>query len=359
MLNQKRLERIRSRMQEMNLDTLIVTDPDSIAYLCEVLIHPGERFLGLLIPARGKPVLVRNALFSAPPDPALEQVVYTDTDSYAELMHQVLQPCRRLGVDKTMAASFLLPLLTDHFAEEIVNGSPAVDQTRACKSKEEILMMKKASEINDQSLAELKTYIRAGVSEKQLADQLAAIYRKNGAEGLSFPSIISFGMHAVDPHHMPDDTVLQNGDEVLIDVGCIYQGYCSDMTRTYFYGASPSEKLQEIYALVLQANQEAEAMLKPGIPLCEVDGRARQIITDGGYGPYFTHRLGHFIGRQDHEFGDVSGTNRQLTQPGNIFSIEPGIYDPSAGGVRIEDLVLITEDSCEVLNHLPKDLEVL
>ena len=158
---------------------------------------------------------------------------------------------------------------------------------------------------------------------------------------------------------MPDNTVLKEGDCVLLDVGCIADSYCSDMTRTYFYKREPDALQKEIYQLVRRANEEAEAMLKPGLPLCNIDKKARDIITEGGYGPMFTHRLGHFIGIEDHEAGDVSLANKNLTKAGNIFSIEPGIYVTGKAGVRIEDLVLITENGAEVLNHASKDIEVL
>jgi Xaa-Pro dipeptidase len=158
---------------------------------------------------------------------------------------------------------------------------------------------------------------------------------------------------------MPDDTVLKEGDTVLFDVGCKFHGYCSDMTRTFFYRKEPTEAQKNIYNLVRQANEEAEEMVRPGVRLCDIDRKARDIITAGGYGPDFTHRLGHFIGIEDHDFGDVSQANNNLTQAGNIFSIEPGIYNASAAGVRIEDLVLITEEGHEVLNKYPKDLQII
>ena len=182
---------------------------------------------------------------------------------------------------------------------------------------------------------------------------------KVAATGYSFPPIVSFGINSTDPHHMPDNTALKEGDLVLFDVGCVVEDYCSDMTRTYFYKKEPTADQRRVYELVLKANTEAEAMLKPGIVIADIDKKARDIITDGGFGKFFTHRLGHFIGLQDHEFGDVSQANHNLTEPGNIFSIEPGIYDPATAGVRIEDLVLITEDGYENLNALPKELEVI
>ena len=169
---------------------------------------------------------------------------------------------------------------------------------------------------------------------------------------------MAFGANAADPHHAPDDTVVEPGDCVLFDVGCIKDGYCSDMTRTFYYKEA-SEQHKLVYHTVRQANEAAIAKIKPGIPLCELDKTARDLITEAGYGPYFTHRLGHFIGLGEHEFGDVSSVNTDKAVPGMIFSIEPGIYLTGDTGVRVEDLVLVTETGCEVLNAAPKDLRVV
>ena len=147
---------------------------------------------------------------------------------------------------------------------------------------------------------------------------------------------------------------------MLFRSGGVYENYCSDMTRTYFWKKEPDELQARIYNLVREANERAEEMCAPGIIISDIDKCARDIITDAGFGPYFTHRLGHFIGIEDHEYGDVSLTNQNRECPGITHSIEPGIYYPEGRiGVRIEDLVLITEDGHEVLNHMPKEIEVL
>jgi Xaa-Pro dipeptidase len=145
---------------------------------------------------------------------------------------------------------------------------------------------------------------------------------------------------------------------VLLDVGGKKDGYCSDMTRTFFT-APPTEKQRQVYELVRQANQAAEELIRPGVRLCDIDAAARDLITAAGYGKEFNHRLGHFIGLDEHEYGDVSSGFDWPVQEGMIFSIEPGIYLPGEFGVRIEDLVLVTADGCQVLNSYPKELTVL
>ena len=359
MLKQDRVERVLQKLREMNVDQMVITDPMAIFYLTGRMVWAGERFLAMMIGQDTKPVIFLNELFNVTEDLGLEQVYYTDTDPVMPLFDGRIGEGAVLGVDKAMEARFLLPLISSGKASRVVNSSIAVDRTRAIKDAAEIASMKKASKANDLALAEFKKLLHEGVTEKEVAAQTMAIYKSFGATGYSFPPIVSFGINSTDPHHMPDDTPLKEGDLVLFDVGCVVEDYCSDMTRTYFYKKEPNADQRRVYELVLRANMEAEAMLKPGIVIADIDKKARDIITEGGFGKFFTHRLGHFIGLQDHEFGDVSQANHSLTEAGNIFSIEPGIYDPATAGVRIEDLVLITEDGYENLNTLPKELEVI
>ena len=354
MLNQKRMNHV---LEKLDAGAMLVTDPLAIYYLTGKWIFPGERFLGLLIRNEKEPVLFVNSLFRFDEEIGVRKIYFQDTDDITAMVRNEIDADEVLGVDKIMPARFLLPMIHQNIAKGFINGSPAVDHTRAIKDAEEIALMKESSLINDRAMAEFKKLIHAGVSEKEVADQTMAIYQSLGAEDFSFTPIVAFGVNAADPHHMPDDTVLKEGDTVLFDVGCKFHGYCSDMTRTFFYKKEPTEAQKNIYHLVRRANEEAEEMVRPGVRLCDIDKKARDIITAGGYGPDFTHRLGHFIGIEDHEYGDVSQAFTDLTQPGNIFSIEPGIYHPAILGCRIEDLILVTEDGHEVLNHYPHDIE--
>lgn len=356
MLKRERMERI---MRAAHQNQLLITDPCAVFYLVGQWIYPGERFLGLLLRKEEKPVLIINSLFHAEEDDQIETVYYSDTDDITALLARYVKNDEILGVDKILPARFLIPMMERKIASGFELGSEAVDFTRAVKDEEEIALMRKSSDINDRAMALFKRLIHDGVTEREVAAQTMEIYRSLGAEGFSFEPIVAFGKNAADPHHMPDDTVIQEGDAVLFDVGCRYHGYCSDMTRTFFYKKGPTPEAERIYNLVRSANEEAEKMLKPGIPFCDVDKKARDIITEGGYGEYFTHRLGHFIGVEDHEYGDVSQANTRLSEAGNIHSIEPGIYFPEILGCRIEDLVLITEDGYEVLNRYPHDIEII
>ncbi|MGN1230275.1 MAG: M24 family metallopeptidase, partial [Anaerotignum sp.] len=297
-------------------------------------------------------------LFSIPQEVGVEKVWYADTDDVMEMVASYIDHTVPLGVDKDLKARFLLPLMEQKAATAFVNTSLAVDTVRGIKDREEQEKMHLSSQINDRAMGEFKKLIHAGVTEKEVAEQMLGIYLRLGAEGFSFAPLVAFGANAADPHHSPNDTVLKEGDVVLFDVGCIKDGYCSDMTRSFFY-KTVSEKHREIYETVRAANERAIAKIKPGVPLMELDLTARSLITEKGYGPNFNHRLGHFIGLSEHEFGDVSSVNATPAVPGMVFSIEPGIYIVGDTGVRVEDLVLVTEDGCEVLNQYPKELEII
>ena len=351
--------RIKNVLGRSEADEILISDPLAIYYLINRKFSPGERFLGLLIKKDMRPKLFLNILFPCEEIDGVDIVSINDTDILTDVLSDHIDPDSILGVDKTLQARFLLPMQEAKLARKFINGSLAVDKTRAIKDEEEKQLMRKSSKINDEAMAIFKTLVRDDISEKQVADQLLDIYRSLGAEGFSFEPIIAFGKNAADPHHMPDDTKLKYGDVVLIDVGCTYKGYCSDMTRTFFYKKGPNKDQEKIYNLVRKANEDAQRYVREGVRLCDIDKTARDVISDGGYGRYFSHRLGHFIGIEDHEYGDVSSAFKDKCEAGNIFSIEPGIYDPETMGCRIEDLVIVTEDGCEVLNSYPHDIEII
>lgn len=357
-MKENRVNGVLAQLREMGLSQMLLVDPQSIYYLTGVDITPMERFYGLLLKEDGGHVFFLNRLFHVQENVGIEKVWFSDTDPVMEIVAGYLDKTAVLGVDKDLKARFLLPLMEMQAAKGFENASQAVDRTRGIKDEEEQEKMRAASKINDQAMDRFKALIHEGVTEKEVESQMLQIYLDLGAEGYSFPPIVSFGKNAADPHHEPDDTVLKAGDCVLFDVGCVKDGYCSDMTRTFYYKEVCDEH-RRIYEIVRAANEAAEAKVKPGTALCQLDRTARNIIDEQGYGPNFNHRLGHFIGMNEHEAGDVSEANMQKAEPGMIFSIEPGIYLEGDTGVRVEDLVLVTEDGCEVLNHYSKELEII
>ena len=195
--------------------------------------------------------------------------------------------------------------------------------------------------------------VRAGAVESELAAYVEGLYRQHGADRSGEGQLVCFGPNGADPHHAPNGTVLRDGDSVVLDIFIPIRRYWCDMTRTVFF-RSVSDEGRRVYETVKAANLAAEAVIRPGVPMKDIDRAARKLIEDAGYGPFFTHRLGHGCGLDCHEPPDNSASSPAVAEPGMVFSVEPGIYLPGEFGVRIEDLVLVTETGCEVLNRNDK-----
>lgn len=353
---QARIDKVLSAMEKQGLEQMMVSDPDSIWYLTGYYVFPYERLYVLYLRRDGKHKLFLNRMFPEPPD-GWEAVWYTDTDDSLALLADQVDAQKAMGVDKEWTARFLLPL-TARNPGRYVLASQCVDDARACKDETERQLMRTASAINDTVMERVAAFFKEGMTEKEAADFIVAQYAAEGCDGLAFPPIVSFGPHAADPHHEPDQTRLKKGDCIVVDMGCRKDRYCSDMTRTFFCKEAPQE-YAKIHDTVREANELAEGMIRPGVALKELDSAARAHIAETGCGEFFTHRLGHFIGQTEHEQGDVSGASPLLAAPGMIFSIEPGVYLPNRFGVRIEDLVLVTETGCEILNHVDKHWKIV
>ena len=357
-MNKERIDGVVANMKEAGLDYLLISEPSSIDYLIDYVNNPGERMYVLMLGTKGDHKLFFNKLFFVDKDLGIDIVWHSDVDDATQTIVDNLKDAKKIGVDKHWSANFLLNLMEKLPDVKFVNGSKCVDYKRMVKDDHEQQLMIEASRINDQAIHEVIHQVSLGLSELEVAAKLGDIYSKFGGEGNSFDAIIAYGANGANPHHENDASCLKPGDSIIIDMGCKYQGYCSDMTRTVFY-KEVSQEAKEVYELVKAANEAAEAMIKPGVKLCDIDKTARDLITKAGYGKEFNHRLGHFIGKDVHEYGDVSVNFDLEVQEGMIFSIEPGVYLPGKFGVRIEDLVLVTKDGCKVLNSYTKDLIVI
>ena len=355
-MKHQRMERVLRKMEARGLSQMIISDPLSIRYLTDVDIRPMERLLALYLGKAGG-TLFLNRLFVVP-HTGLREIWLNDGDDPIAPLAAVVDPSQPLGVDRQWPARYLLPLMERCPGLRCVVASDCVDTVRAVKDREEQEKMIASSALNDKCLGELKDWFHEGMTERECADKIAALYQQYGADHVSFSGIVAFGAHAADPHYATGDATVKEGDCILVDTGCVLDGYCSDMTRTYYF-RSVSEEDRVIHNLAREANELAEAAIRPGVPLRELDRIAREHISAGGYGPNFTHRLGHFIGMECHESGDVSAVTDLVAEEGMCFSIEPGIYLPGKTGVRIEDLVLVTADGCRVLNRLRKEVEIV
>lgn len=353
-----RIEKVLENMAANGLDQMLVSDPPSIYYLTERWILPNERLLALYLNRNGNHKLFVNKLFTVDGDIGMEKVWFSDTDPGCEIIASYTEHDKPLGIDKKMAARFLLELMELGAGSAYRNASECVDGARRIKDEEEIRRMRTASKLNDEAMEEIVGFLKEGVTELEVAVAINAIYKRQGTQGASFGPLVSFGANAAIGHHKPDGTVLKAGDCVLIDTGCKKDDYCSDMTRTFFYKGI-TEKQREVYEIVKRANLAAQAAMKPGMKFCEIDKVARDIIAEAGYGPNFTHRLGHCIGIEVHDAGDVSAANQGIVEEGMIFSCEPGIYLPGEFGVRIEDLMLVTAEGAVSLNEVSKELRMV
>lgn len=233
-----------------------------------------------------------------------------------------------------------------------------IDAFRATKEPWEIELMRKAQAITDQTFSELCKIIQAGMTEKELEAELLYRLYKHGAEGPSFDPIVGSGPNTSLPHGVPGERKLDFGDFITMDFGCIYGGYCSDMTRTVALGFV-SEEMDKVYKTVLKAQLAGIAATKAGVAGRDIDGAARKVIADAGYGDYFGHGYGHSLGILIHEAPNANTRNDQPMPAGAVVSAEPGIYLPGKFGVRIEDVTVITETGCEVLTKSPKNLIIL
>lgn len=238
---------------------------------------------------------------------------------------------------------------------QLVPLQGALTKMRSVKTPEEVEKIRKAAAIADAAYTHILTYVKPGMTELQVALELEAFMKQRGASKLSFDTIVASGVRSALPHGVASEKVIEMGDMVTLDFGCVYQGYCSDMTRTFVMGKA-TEKQKELYYTVLEANEKALKAVAPGMKGVELDAIARDFIKEKGYGDYFGHGLGHGVGLEIHELPHVNMLGETPMAPGMIITIEPGIYLPNYGGVRIEDLVVVTETGYEVLSHSSKEL---
>lgn len=230
-----------------------------------------------------------------------------------------------------------------------------VEAARRTKTVDEINAIGRACEIADAALAEVAPRLGDGLSEAQVRNLLEIRMRELGAAGPSYETIVAAGPNnAARPHHRPTETQLADGDTVIIDVGALVDGYHSDMTRTFVVG-DPSPLQRELYDVVLAAQRAGLAAVGPGVPAAAVDAACRDLIATAGYGEWFTHGTGHGVGLLIHEEPFLNRTSEAVLRPGDVVTVEPGVYRVGFGGIRIEDLVLVTDDGCRLLTASPKD----
>ena len=244
-------------------------------------------------------------------------------------------------------------------SKELAGGQSLISELRQIKDEDEIKRIKAAEDLGSEGFRHILGFLKPGVKERDIALELEFFMRKNGASSLSFDTICASGVRSAMPHGTASDKEIKTGELVTLDFGCILDGYCSDMTRTVIVGHPSDEKQIEIYNTVLNAQKAALDILASGVHCAEADKAARDLIKNAGYGDCFGHSLGHSLGIEIHENPNLSEKSKDILKPGNVVTVEPGIYIENFGGVRIEDVVVITEKGYINLTTSDKELIIL
>lgn len=346
------------------LDALLVTDPKHVYYLTGFASNPHERFLGLLLIRGEEPVLIVPALDAEAAHAASSVktiLTHSDTDNPYELLKSCFngKTPGTLGIEKDHFSVSRYEQLTESVsAAHYSDLGPLLRAMRAKKTPDEVNRMKHAAELVEEVLRRGLSHVKSGVSEIELVAELEYLMKKVGASGPSFDTMVLTGSNTALPHGVPGNRIIQPGDFLMFDLGVYAAGYASDITRTFAVEETGS-KLTEIYNTVLAANEAGIAASRAGATFGSVDRAARDVIEAAGYGEYFMHRVGHGLGMDTHEYPSLHGLNTDIIENGNVFTVEPGIYVPGVGGVRIEDDVFITAEGPVTLTSFPKELTVL
>lgn len=353
---QIRYEKLKKLLEEKKLDAVLVSDGYNMRYLSGFTGGTGY----LLITKNSKTLFTdsRYTIAATAQAPDYSVVEVDAGRDYCKFINQVLETenIAVLGFEANQVRYSTYEMLKDRLtAKELAPLSSELADLRRIKTAEEIALHRQAEHIGDIAFEEILKELKPGITELEVAAKLEYIMKMNGADKLSFESIIASGVNSSKPHAEPGHKKIASGDFVTMDFGCVYNGYCSDMTRTVVVGKA-NEKQKEIYNTVLKAQLAVLDMLKPGLPGKAYDNVARDIIYGAGYEGYFGHGLGHSVGLEIHENPRFSMIEEDIVEAGMIMTVEPGIYIPDFGGVRIEDMVVLTEDGYENLTYSKKEL---
>jgi Xaa-Pro aminopeptidase len=265
----------------------------------------------------------------------------------------------RLAAEQFTLRLFERGLLLDGLAaSEFEPAETFLDPLRMIKDEEDIEAMRQACRIAEAALEQVMNRFRPGMSEREIANELKIEMLRLGTEELPKEPVVSSGARSAFPHTKTSDRPVKQGDVLMIDTGARWHGYCSDITRTFFVGSAPKE-FTSIYQLELEVSRQVLAEIRPGITLSHLDELAHRVVEQAGYGKYFPHRVGHGLGIEGHESPSVVTGNQMVTEPGLTFTVEPGIYLPEFGGVRVEENVVVTRNGVEILTSYPRELREL
>ncbi len=352
----ERIEKLRALMEKKNLDAFIVTSAQNRRY-----ISGFTGSAGLLIITKSKQLFITDfryieqATEQAPDFEIIEHKQSIIQEAAAQLLKEGAQQAGFEHEDVTFA---LYQQFQNAVHADLIPSSGLIEELRLIKSEAELAIMKTAAEIADAAYTHILTFVKPGMKEIEVSNELEFFMRKQGATQSSFDTIVASGYRSALPHGVASDKEIQKGELVTLDYGALYNGYCSDITRTFAVGEI-SDKLREIYDIVLEANLRGVAGVKPGITGKEADALTRDYISEKGYGQYFGHSTGHGLGMDVHESPALSFRSDTVLKPGMVVTVEPGTYIPEVGGCRIEDDLVLTADGSERLTFSTKDLITL
>ncbi|QYR24141.1 Xaa-Pro peptidase family protein [Paenibacillus sp. sptzw28] len=346
-MEQNRLLQVRSKLEACGLDALLVTSPANRRYLTGFTGSSGAVLI-----SSGRAILITDFRYTKQ---ASEQTtayeVIQQGPKLEEMIHELLRNIQasKLGFEQNGLNYGVYASYRDQLTDiEMVPTKDFVETIRAIKDASELSAIQQAVEITTSAFDQITSIMKPGVTEQDISAELEYFMRRKGASSSAYSTIVASGERSALPHGVASGKALQANEFVTLDFGALYEGYCSDLTRTVFIGA-PSDKQKEIYRIVLEANRATLAGIKPGMTGREADSLGRDLIAGYGYGDYFGHGLGHGFGLEIHEPLRLSQSSRDVLEPGMVLTVEPGIYIPGFGGVRIEDDILITETGIEVL----------
>lgn len=353
----KNLEKYRSVLNE-EVDGLFLTSRYSRMYAAEFDISEGYAIVG-----KNGARYFTDSRYIESAQKGVQGFEVIEFGMNRPLIQAINETIKEFGITKLgFEEEYLTVAELNTFQEKIeasfVPVQKKINAFRASKEQWELERMIKAQEITDKAFSEVCTRIEEGMSEKELAAELIYCLYKNGAEGLSFDPIVVSGPNTSMPHGVPGERKLQKGDFITMDFGVIYQGYCSDMTRTVALGYATDE-MKKVYDTVLEAQRAGIALSKAGVTGQAIDKAARDVIAEAGYGEYFGHGYGHSLGLEIHESPNCNPRNDQPMPENAVASAEPGIYLPDKFGVRIEDVVIFEADGCRNITHSPKELLII
>ncbi len=361
-----KINQISTYLKKHNIDAAFITTPDNVFYVSGFRSNPHERLLGVLVFQDAEPLMIlpqmevpdaKNAGWN------FDVVGHQDTDQPWQLLKQAIENKKittsQIAIEKSHMTVERLEAIQELYPDvTFTRLDDQLNSMRVVKDANELAILREAAAYADYAIEVGVSEIAEGKTELEILTAIELALKKKGISHMSFDTMVLSGPKTASPHGKPGDRKIQKGDLVLFDLGVIYKGYCSDITRTVAFG-EPSTKQKEVYETVRKAEQAAVDAVKPGVKAMELDKIARDIITEAGYGEFFTHRLGHGLGISVHEFPSVTGNNEMELIEGMVFTIEPGIYDPSITGVRIEDDVVVTKDGVEILTKYPKELVIV